>query len=135
VWVGLLKYTRTLPVEAALVVTYLQFPIQVCCQCRASPSTTPPFIASPCSDHALRATLDCSASPVHSHFDHAHFRHSSTLVMLIIVLIITYVHTQGRWVGLRGGMVTPRTDLEGGGSLACPISSLLESLCLLYCVG
>ena len=42
---------------AALVVTYLQFPIQVCCQCSTSP---------------------CSASPVHAQFDHAHFRHSLT---------------------------------------------------------
>jgi len=29
------------PVEAALVVTYLQFTIQVCFPCSASPSTTP----------------------------------------------------------------------------------------------
>jgi len=55
------KYTRTPPVKAELVVTYLQFLIQVFCP--------------------------CSASPVHAHFDHAHFRHSLTdnLVVLIIV--------------------------------------------------
>jgi len=57
--------TRTPPVEAALVVTYLQFPIHVCC----------PY----------------SSSPVHVHFDHAHFRHSPTddLVVLIIVIDIS----------------------------------------------
>ena len=32
--------TRTLPVAAALVVIYLQFPIQVCFPCSASPSPT-----------------------------------------------------------------------------------------------
>ena len=35
-----LKRTRKPPVEAALVVTYLQFPIQVCCLCSARPSLT-----------------------------------------------------------------------------------------------
>jgi len=32
--------TRMLPVEATLVVTYLQFPIQVCFPCSTSPSPT-----------------------------------------------------------------------------------------------
>jgi len=35
-----LLITRKPPVEAALVVTYLQFPIQVCFPCNASPSPT-----------------------------------------------------------------------------------------------
>ena len=46
-----------------LIVTYLQFqmPIQVCCP--------------------------CSASPVHAHFDHAHFRHSLTDNLVVFVIV------------------------------------------------
>jgi len=54
--------TRTPPVEAALVVTYLLFPIQVCC----------PF----------------TASPVHAHFDHAHFRHSLTDNLVVFIIVV-----------------------------------------------
>jgi len=36
-WVSI---TRKPPVEAALVVTYVHFPIQVCFPCSASPSPT-----------------------------------------------------------------------------------------------
>jgi len=34
------RQTRMPPVEAALVVTYLQFPIEVCFPCSVSPSPT-----------------------------------------------------------------------------------------------
>jgi len=40
--IGLLVYRKP-PVEAALVVTYLQFPIQVCFPCSTSPSPTLPL--------------------------------------------------------------------------------------------
>ena len=39
---SLVESRKPPPVQAALVVTYLQFPIQVCFPCSASPSVTDP---------------------------------------------------------------------------------------------
>ena len=63
------------PVEAALVVTYLQFPIQVCRPCSSSPSTTP----------------SVQRQPRDAHFDHAHFRHSRTLLPLLTLVVLIIV--------------------------------------------
>jgi len=46
------------------------------------------FCAAPAHPPCRLCTASHRAAPVHAHFDHAHFRHSPTLVVLILVLII-----------------------------------------------